>query len=66
MDLEIKKDLVSNWFKNLQNAICNSIKEFEKNKIMFETTNWKKSKKRDEGEMNIEYLKMEKFSIKLE
>tara|TARA_B100000902_G_scaffold399257_1_gene469284 strand:+ start:726 stop:1553 length:828 start_codon:yes stop_codon:yes gene_type:complete len=65
MDLEIKKDLVSNWFKNLQNAICNSIKEFEKNKIMFETTNWKKSKKRDEGGGEYRILKNGKIFDKV-
>ena len=30
MDNSIKKDLTSNWFKLLQNAICNDILEFEK------------------------------------
>ena len=65
MDLEIKKDLVSNWFKNLQNAICNSIKEFEKNKIMFETNNWKKSKKRDEGGDEYRILKNGKIFDKV-
>ena len=32
MDVEIKKDLTSNWFKTLQNTICNSINDLEKNK----------------------------------
>ena len=31
MDVNIKKDLTSNWFKLLQNAICNDINKFEKN-----------------------------------
>ena len=35
MDNEIKKDLASNWFKLLQNAICNDISRLEKNKIKF-------------------------------
>ena len=30
MNLEIKKDLASNWFKILQDAICNDISNFEK------------------------------------
>ena len=30
MDLEIKKDLTSNWFKTLQNSICYNINEFRK------------------------------------
>ena len=29
MNLEIKKDLASNWFKTLQDAICNDISNFE-------------------------------------
>ena len=33
MDNEIKKDLASNWFKLLQNAICDDIIRLEKNKI---------------------------------
>ena len=35
MNLDVKKDLVSNWFKTLQNSICHSIDDLEekKNKI---------------------------------
>ena len=33
MNIEIKKDLTSNWFKSLQNAICHSISDFEKKPI---------------------------------
>ena len=49
MDNEIKKDLASNWFKLLQNAICNDISRLEKNKIKFKSTFWQRSKDRDEG-----------------
>ena len=35
MELEIKKDLTSNWFKTLQNSICHCIQEFENNTIKF-------------------------------
>ena len=49
MDLETKKDLTSNWFKTLQNAICNNIDELENNKIKFKSTIWKRNKKKDEG-----------------
>ncbi len=49
MNLEIKKDLTSNWFKTLQNAICHSIDKLEDNKIKFKTTLWKRNKKKDEG-----------------
>ena len=48
MDNEIKKDLASNWFKLLQNAICNDISRLEKNKIKFKSTYGKRNKK-DEG-----------------
>ena len=49
MDLETKKDLVSNWFQLLQDAICNDISTLENNKIQFESTHWKRNKIKDEG-----------------
>jgi len=49
MELKIKKDLVSNWFKMLQDAICHNIIDIEKNKVRFKSTIWKKNHKRDEG-----------------
>ena len=49
MDNIIKKDLVSNWFKLLQNAICDDITKLEKNKIKFKSTSWKRSRGKDEG-----------------
>jgi len=49
MDLEIKKDLVSNWFKTLQDSFCNDISILEKNKLQFKPTTWKKNIRRDEG-----------------
>ena len=45
MDIEIKKDLTSNWFMTLQNTICNSINDFENDKIKFKSTVWKKNPK---------------------
>ena len=36
MDISIKKDLASNWFKLLQNAICDDILKIEKNKVNLE------------------------------
>ena len=65
MNIEIKKDLTSNWFKFLQNAICHSISDFENNKLKFETTTWKRNNKKDEGVVSID-LKTEKFLTKLE
>ena len=49
MNLEIKKDLASNWFKMLQESICQNICDLEKNKIRFKSTNWERNKKKDEG-----------------
>ena len=46
MDIEIKKDLTSNWFKLLQNAICDDISRLEKNRVKFKSTSWKRSKKK--------------------
>ena len=39
MDLDIKKDLVSNWFKLLQDAFCNDINTLEKNNSINSTYN---------------------------
>ncbi len=49
MDLDIKKDLTSNWFKLLQDAFCNDISELENHKTKFISTTWKRNKKKDEG-----------------
>ena len=49
MDLEIKKNITSNWFKILQNTICDSIIKLEKNKINIRSTTWKRNPKKDEG-----------------
>ena len=39
MNLEIKKDLTSNWFKTLQESFCDDIIKLEKNKTKFKSTN---------------------------
>ena len=57
MDLEIRKDLTSNWFKTLQDSICHSISELEKNKIKFESTTWKRNQNKDEGGGEYRILK---------
>ena len=49
MELEIKKDLTSNWFKMLQDSICQKISVIEKNKVEFKSTIWKRNHKKDEG-----------------
>jgi len=57
MDLEIRKDLASNWFKTLQDSICHSISELEKNKIKFKSTTWKRNQNKDEGGGEYRILK---------
>ena len=57
MDLNIKKDLASNWFKLLQEAFCNDISVFENNKAKFKSTTWKRSQNRDEGGGEYRILK---------
>ena len=42
MKLEIKKKLTSNWFKMLQDSICNNIKDLEKDYSKFKSTSWKR------------------------
>ena len=57
MNLEIKKDLASNWFKMLQESICNSVNNLEKNNIKFKSTTWKRNLKKDEGGGEYRILK---------
>ena len=58
MNLEIKKDLTSNWFKTLQNSICNNIINLENNnKAKFKSTTWKKNPNKDEGGGEYKILK---------
>ena len=57
MDLDIKKNLASNWFKTLQDAICNDISVLENNKTKFKTIAWKRNKNKDEGGGEYRILK---------
>tara|TARA_B100001057_G_scaffold431958_1_gene459792 strand:- start:1789 stop:2616 length:828 start_codon:yes stop_codon:yes gene_type:complete len=57
MDLDIKKDLVSNWFRLLQDVICNDIISLESNKTKFLSTTWKRNQKKDEGGGEYRILK---------
>ena len=57
MNLEIKKELTSNWFKTLQNAICHSISEIENKNIHFKSTIWKRNYKKNEGGGEYRILK---------
>ena len=49
MNKEIKKKLARNWFKLLQNTICNDIEKLENKKIKFKSKKWLRNKIRDEG-----------------
>ena len=57
MDLDIKKNLASNWFKTLQNALCESIIKLENSKTEFKSTTWKRNKKKEEGGGEYRILK---------
>ena len=52
MDKEIKKKLASNWFKLLQNTICNDIEKLEGKKLKFKSKTWNRSQ-----------IKINKFTI---
>ena len=65
MNLEIKKDLVSDWFRTLQNSICHSVKSFENHNNNFEITSWKRSYKKDEGGGEYRILKNGKIFDKV-
>jgi len=65
MDLEIKKNLASNWFKTLQNSICDCINDLENSKIKFQKTTWKKNPKKDEGGGEYRILKNGKIFDKV-
>ena len=65
MNLEIKKELASNWFKMLQESICESINKLEKKNAKFKSTNWKKNLKKDEGGGEYRILKNGKIFDKV-
>ena len=57
MDKEIKKKIASNWFRLLQNIICDDIEKIENKKIKFKSKIWNKSKIKDEGGGEFRILK---------
>jgi coproporphyrinogen III oxidase len=57
MDKEIKKKLTSNWFKLLQNIICDDIEKIENKKIRFKSKKWNRNKTKDEGGGEFRILK---------
>ena len=54
---EIKQKLARNWFKLLQDVICNDIEIIENNKIKFKTKVWNRNKIKDEGGGEFRILK---------
>ncbi len=65
MNLEIKKNLVSNWFKTLQDSICHCINNLETKNVKFKSTIWKRNKKKDEGGGEYRILKNGKIFDKV-
>ncbi len=57
MSSNIKKDLTSNWFRLLQDAICNDVSTLENNKIKFKSTRWNRKENKDEGGGEYRILK---------
>jgi len=49
MNTKIKKKLVKNWFKVLQDIICNDIEELEGGKNIFKSKVWLRNKNKNEG-----------------
>jgi coproporphyrinogen III oxidase len=65
MDKKTKKKLASNWFKLLQNIICDDIEKIENKKIKFKSKTWSKSKIKDEGGGEFRILKNGKIFEKV-
>ncbi len=57
MDKEIRKKITSNWFRLLQNTICNDIEKLESNKLKFKSKTWKRNGTKDEGGGEFRILK---------
>ncbi|MDB2354336.1 hypothetical protein N9V64_02710 [Candidatus Pelagibacter bacterium] len=57
MNKEIKKKIASNWFKLLQNTICNDIEKLENHKLKFKSKVWKRNQIKDEGGGEFRILK---------
>ena len=49
MNEDIKKNIVKNWFKILQNVICRDIEEIENKKNIFKSKSWLRGKSKNEG-----------------
>ena len=49
MSVEIKKKVARNWFKMLQNIICNEIEILERKKDIFKSKSWSRGNNKNEG-----------------
>jgi len=49
MDKLIQQKLAKNWFKIMQEVICQEIEDLEAKKNLFKITNWERGKKSNEG-----------------
>jgi coproporphyrinogen III oxidase len=65
MNKEIKQGLARNWFKLLQDVICNDIEKLENSKIKFKSKTWSKNKNKDEGGGEFRILKNGKIFEKV-
>ena len=65
MHKEIKKKITLNWFKLLQNTICNDIEKIEKSKKKFISKIWIRNKIKDEGGGEFRVLKNGKIFEKV-
>ena len=65
MNKEIKQGLTRNWFKLLQDVICDDIEKLENKKIKFKSKNWNKSTGKDEGGGEFRILKNGKIFEKV-
>jgi coproporphyrinogen III oxidase len=65
MDKDIKKKLSRNWFKILQDIICNEIESIENSSVKFNSKNWIRNKLKDEGGGEYRLLKNGKIFEKV-
>ena len=65
MNKQIKQGLTRNWFKLLQDIICNDIEKLENKKIKFKSKNWNRSIDKDEGGGEFRILKNGKIFEKV-
>jgi coproporphyrinogen III oxidase len=65
MNKEIKQGIARNWFKLLQDIICNDIERLENHRIKFKSKTWNKSIIKDEGGGEFKILKNGKIFEKV-